>query len=60
MELRQFFPSLLMILNFAKCRQNLIIVLGAILNVSTKVLTENKFSGLFFKKKIVKFVFHNE
>ena len=60
MELRQFFPSLLMILYFAKCRQNLIIVLGAILNVSTKVLTENKFSGLFFKKKIVKFVFHNE
>ena len=59
-SLRSFSLSLLAILNFEKCRQNLIIVLCAILNVSPKVLTESKFSGLFFKKKIFKFVFCNQ
>ena len=56
MEFWHFFPKSIDILNFKKCRHNLVVVLGAILNFSPRVLTENKLSDSFVKREILYFV----
>ena len=53
MEFWHFFPKSIDILNFKKCRQNLVIFLDAILNFSPRVLTENKLSDSFVKREIL-------